>query len=485
MRLAPPLSLPRRRLALAAAAAVAVTVPAVPATPATAAQAAVPAPATAAPPPPAEAAPACALGSFTARSQADLVKVTVLDPGRLDRRLPALADVRLATARSDVDSTGRPHRATATGRYADAKLLGLQVPGLPLNGTEAIQRAPGGAAEPATVSLAELNAGGLATVQAGKSRAGAQWDGDTCARPGTLTGAATMLAGVSVLDGSRGAPGMRAVDRTGGATHRTSLLRLGPTGSTQSGTEVVRLPGGRLGVSAGAGVALTDVTLFGGTPQEISVKVVTQPTLTVVAGGGRGHSSVTYRPAVLDVTAAGRPVTTLTAAGDSVGLDLFGRMSSAARPALFSVRLSLGRPTQQVTDRAVRAEAAAVRLEVTVGAVRLLDVAIGHLSAEASRTPQATTPTRTAGTTGRAAQGDAVAPRAVPTGAAVPAEPAPAGTTDTPVRSAGGSGGSDGGGLALTGADVTALAAGGGALLVLGTTALLLVRRRRRHVPAP
>jgi hypothetical protein len=435
--------------------------------------------------PPAAASATCTGVSFTARSEADLVKVSVLDPGALGRDLPAVADVRLAAAHSAVDSTGTPHRAVATGRYADARLLGMQMPGLPLPDTAAVGRAPGGGGT-AAVTLARLDAGGLAAVQSGKSTAEAHWDAAyACGGHGPLTRAATMLAGVSLLGGGSGVPGMQAVDRTSGAARPTSLLRIGPTGSTQSAADVVRLGDGRRGVRAGAGVALSDLALFAGTPQEISLKVVTQPTLTVVAGGSKARSRVTYRPAVLAVMAGGEPVATMDSTDAGVSLSLRGRLSGDRSTALLTVRLSLGGPTQEITGDTVRAEAAALRLEVRSGRTRLLDVAVGHLSAEASLTSTGTPgpdqpepprqqpdPEATGGSEPTTAAPTAAAPTAVEPTTAAPTTAAAAPVAEP----AAGSGGGDA--LALTGANVALMAGGGATLLVLGIAALLLTRRR-------
>jgi hypothetical protein len=434
--------------------------------------------------PPVAASAACANLSFTARSEADLVKISVLDPGALQRDVPALADVRLAAAHSVVDSAGTPHRTVATGKYADARLLGMQTPGLPPPDTMAVRQAPGpGAGEPATVTLARLDAGGLAAVQSGKSTAEAHWDDRyRCGGSGPLTRAATMLAGVSLLAGGHGVPGMQAVDRTSGAARATSLLRIGPTGSTQSAADVVRLGGGRRGVSAGAGVALSDLALFAGTPQEISLKVVTQPTLTVVAGGSRERSRVAYRPAVLRIMAGGEPVATMDSADAGVSLSLRGRLSGDRSAALLTVRLSLGGPTQHISGRTVRAEAAALRLEVKAGRTRLLDVAVGHLSAEASLTTTGT-PGPKPDQPAPPAPGPGAEPDTEATGDAEPTTPAPPATAPATAPAAAPvaappAGSAGGGPLALTGANVALMAGSGAALVLLGLAALVLTRRR-------
>lgn len=395
----------------------------------------------------------CVSEPFGARSTADLLKVTVLDVAGLGVDLPALLDVRLGDARGEVRSDAEPHKASATARYADAKLLGLQLPGLPAGDAVARQQAPrqsDGTADvlgPHQVSLPSLDTG-LVTVDLGTSTAEAHWDDAyRCGATGPLTRASTKLADVAVLGRSGRVPGVEAVNRATGAGRRTSLLRLGPSAAAQSATDVVRVSADRVGVAAGAGVALSDLTLFDGTNQEISVKVVTQPKLIAVAGGSRDASAVTYQGPVLDVTAAGKNVASLDTTNASVTLDLFGRAAPAGRsrpPALLSVRLSLGGLRQEITDDRVAAEAASLRVEVLLGRTHLLDVALGYLSVEA------TAPVMTAAAT--------------PTPAASP----------TPVA-----GGQGGGALPITGARAGLVATAGGGLLAAGAAVLMVVRRRR------
>ncbi|MBU2668326.1 hypothetical protein KOI35_32920 [Actinoplanes bogorensis] len=425
---------------------------------------------------------------FTATAQADLAKISVLDAGVLRPDLPALADVRLASAHGSADSGRRPDRTIATGRYADAKLLGLRVPGVPLAGTVAESRAPSGkdTAVEARNTVAGLDAGGLATIRLGKSTADSSWDDAYgCGKAGPLTRSATMLAGAQFLGGGGTIPALLARGPAG-AAQPTSLLRIGPTGSTQSATDLVREKG-RRAVRSAAGVALSEVTLFAGTPQEVSVKVVTQPTLTVTATGSRAGAKVDYRPAVLKVTAAGKPVATLDTGDDSVGVDLFGGVGTAS---LLSARISLGGPRQTITDYSVRAEAAAVRVEVMLGKAHLLDVALGYLYAQAStpplndatRAPSAVATTEPAVDVTEPAVDetepavDETEPAVEVTEPAVEVTPQPPVEAIKPVAEAEPR---DESALALTGANIAAAATGGLLLIALGVAAVAMTRRRR------
>ncbi|WIM98328.1 hypothetical protein ACTOB_001926 [Actinoplanes oblitus] len=453
---------------------------------------------------PARAGAACDLGGFAATSQADLARITVLDPGPLAPNLPALTGVRLAPAHSDVDSDRRLGKSRATAGYADAKLLGMHLPGLPPRDAEATHLAPGQRPGPVTAGLAALNAGGLAEARLGTATAQARWDDRyRCGRTGPLTRAATMLEGLGILGG--GGSGT-VVQAAGGRTGlpvggRTSLLKVGPTGSAQSASDVVRAGGGRVGVRSGAGLALAGLTLFEGTPQEITAKVLTQPTLEVVAGG---KPRVNYRPAVLSIRSAGKAVGGLDAGHGSVSLSLLGRLAQDRPASLLSVRLSLGEPTRRIQGASVSAEVASVRVEVRLGAAHLLDVALGYLSVSATapcrvgsavsrpRASAAEAPsTARSSAPASAAQSPASASAERPVAGAAPqavsrhtspADPAAGRDASTGPLVSGGqpdSGTPSAGGLALTGANVAAVGLGGVALIVVGAGALVLSRRRR------
>ncbi|BEL08786.1 hypothetical protein Q0Z83_069770 [Actinoplanes sichuanensis] len=414
-------------------------------------------------------------GDFTARSRADLAKITVLDPGPLARGMPALADVRLASAEGTVDSAARPYRSIASGRHADARILGL-----PGGGAGARHAAPGPGG-PDEKNLVAFHAAGLATTAAGRSTAYATWDDAyRCGKTGALTRAATMLSGLSVLDGAVNVGG-----------RPTSLLRIGPTGSAQSATDLVDLRHGRVGVRSGAGVSLGDLSLFPGTPQEISIKVVNQPTLEVVAGSRPGETDVNYRPAVLRITTAGRPVQVLKDAGAAVSLGLLTGTAQGP-PAALEVRFTLGEVRDGQRGRQVSAEASTVRVEVKLGMSHLLDVALGSLSVVACAPvatdhPQQPGPLRPSplpdypddvdtdvGSSPSASPDVDHSPSASPD-TSTPIDDVPVAVPSASDDIPGGTGGS---GLALTGTDVTVFGFAGAGLILAGLLSLLLTRRR-------
>jgi hypothetical protein len=388
----------------------------------------------------------CTVGDFAARTQADLVKVELMKAGP-----HALAGISLASAKGTVDSSSRPYRSIASGRHAE---------GLPAGGAGARHAAPGRGG-PDEKELAAFRVAGLATIGAGTSTAHATWDNAYhCGGTGPLTRSATMLGGLSVLDS-----GITA------GNHRTSLLRIGPTGSAQSGTDLIGLGNGRIGVRSGAGVALGDISLLAGTPQEISIKVVTQPTLEVVAGGGR--HKVTYRPAVLRVTTAGKPVQVLKDPGASVSLGVLGGVGRDA-PAALEARITLGEVEESRGGRQVQAETATLRVEVKAGMTRLLDVAVGRLSvavcAPAAVAAGKPRPRRDVSSPGPAPVHSSSEPS--PSASDPAAGPVPVSEPSVP------SSGTGGGDLALTGSDVSIFGFAGTGLILAGLLSLLLTRRR-------
>ncbi|MBB4690090.1 hypothetical protein [Paractinoplanes abujensis] len=370
------------------------------------------------------------------------------------------SEQRAATSGQRADSS--EHRAATSGQRVDTFEQRAATSGQRVDAFG--QRADKNGHRVGDKGLVGVNAGGLATIRLGKSTADARWEeAYRCGGTGPLTRSATMLAGAQLLGGGGTIPAIRAM-RPAGAGEPTSLLKLGPTGSARSGTDLVRKKG-RLAVTAGAGVALSDVTLFAGTPQQVSIKVVTQPALTVTATGFPAHDEVDYRPAVLEVTAAGRPAATLDARDAGVGVELLGGLTSSS---LLTAKISLGSVRQDKTGDAVRAEAAAVRVEVMTGGAHLLDVALGHLYAEASAPPLLTVPIRPRLRTFEkpAAPAEATAAATAPPVAPAVARPSPRTGASF---------------LALTGANIAAAAGGGLLLILLGVAAVALTRRSRRR----
>ncbi|GAA1420603.1 hypothetical protein GCM10009662_76980 [Catellatospora coxensis] len=374
---------------------------------------------------PATASPAAAPcpAEFTATAQSDLLRLRRLDL-RVLRARP-LAALNLATAAGTVDSKAQQGTSVARASFADAELLvigQLKVLAAQSDASAA------GTAGPREAQLAALTVPGLLEAEAGTLTSDASWrPGYRCGQTGPLTRASINVASLTLLPGSSGRVSAAAAD---GSAASTSLLRIGSAGAAQTFTELVRLADGRVGVAAGAGGSLASVSLFEGTGAEVAVKVVSQPKLMVVAAGRKAGSLVEHQPAVLQVTAGGRPVASLSA--ENTTADVFVDASlrgGTARPSLLSVQVSIGEVSRNVTDSAVAAEAATLRLKVSLGRVVLLDAALGHLQVKATSAKPwaATAPAAARGDTGAAGRPNAtvVTGRQAEVVAATPAGAAP------------------------------------------------------------
>src|SRR6266540_675859 len=194
----------------------------------------------------------CTTQDYTARAAADLVTARVLDLRPLGADVPPLADLRVASTRSTVDSAAT-RKAHASADYLDADLLGQRLPAGPLDAA-ASQYAPPGHNDPASMSPEQLDA---KLLQAGT---------------GGLTAHATWKPGY-------------------GCRTATGLTRHHDNPAT----------------GAVAWIGLTELTLFGGTDHATTVRVVNPPRLAGLATGSRKTSSVTYSAPILEVDApAGR-----------------------------------------------------------------------------------------------------------------------------------------------------------------------------------
>jgi hypothetical protein len=103
---------------------------------------------------------------------------------------------------------------------------------------------------------------------------------------------------------------------SGGATSGAggSLLSLPNTMSTRSVVRLVSIPGSaNKAVQSISTMRLASVKLFAGTPLELDLDVVSQPTLTVTSTGSASTSTTTYTAPVIQVVQAGRVLYTLDA----------------------------------------------------------------------------------------------------------------------------------------------------------------------------
>jgi LPXTG-motif cell wall-anchored protein len=225
--------------------------------------------------PAAQAASPCAPAGFTATAGADLLKLSALDIAPLGARLNPLAGVTIGHGHTDI-AHALPGRASAGAGYLTATLPGIRLPNKVLF-SHASQTVPPAPATPDEHFVAKVWTPvlrlGVGHVKASAGRA----TGFTC-------GAASSFASVGDLALLPG--GERSLFEMPGNLNGTTDL-------------AVITENGHLAMRAVASAGLADFTILRGTAAAIGVKVVTEPTLTGIAGP---TPSVTYTSPVLDVT---------------------------------------------------------------------------------------------------------------------------------------------------------------------------------------
>jgi hypothetical protein len=433
---------------------------------------------------------------YGATAAADLVKLGLLDFRPVGLGLGPVADVTLMSTNSGMNAM-TPVNSAAAARLLDAKLFGVPLPPGPLTKTVS-QQAPPSNDEPETKSLIAQNLG-LLKVGAGDLSAHATWkSGMACGKEhGKNTEASAEIANATVL------PGLR---KNSGLVRASLLSSATETGLDKKGDQVCSVARASVGVAeislfAGSRSAIKievikPPTLAVGTAGTKASGTVhyQAPILKITGPGGISHQinspgdTVTLGipsslpllgqakelakteglPLLGDVPLDGllgdlnKPDATAKAdQGPLPGLpalpdvpklppaaDIIGAAPESlpvvGSGALSLLRLTIGDVESEITDQAVRAEAASLRLEVLAGHNKktksLVDVGLGLLSAAA------------------------VAP--------APVVPAPPAVEPPPVTGGGG-------GLPVTGANV-GVVAGVGIVLLAGGGAMLIVGRRRR-----
>jgi hypothetical protein len=429
---------------------------------------------------------------YGATAGADLAKLGLLDFRPLNLRVGPVADVTLVSTKSGMNAMHDGIKTGAAARLLDAKIAGQELPLAPLTEITS-QTAP--PTQPAA-HVADVLGDDLGVIKfgVGTRSARATWKpGMACGKvQGENTKATAEIASATVLP------------QLGQGLAQVRLLE----SATMTGLDKTEAGLVRSIATAQAGVA--GITLFKGTPAEITVEVVRKPSLRVGTAGTRDTGFVDYTSAILRVK-AGPVDRTIDAPGQTVdlgmpmslplvgpaqelaaseglplldstldtllgGLDpgnVNGRAGKGAIPLpgglpglpevpqlppageiiggtpealpilgsgkLSLLKLSLGDVEHEVTDQAVTAEAATLRLQLLAGpnSSSLLDIGLGLLSA------------------------DAVAP--APTVPAPPVAQPPSG---------------GGGGLPITGANVGVIAAVGLLLLAAGGAMVVVGRRR-------
>ncbi|RKT52150.1 hypothetical protein [Saccharothrix australiensis] len=172
---------------------------------------------------------------------------------------------------------------------------------------------------------------------------------------GMLTGGTPKLDEAteqSLIDGLKGLSG--PLSRLGGLLSGTpdtgaqgSLLSLPDTLHARSAVELVDLPGSpNKAVKSTSTLQAASVRLLAGTPVEIRIDVVSQPTLTALATGEASTSRVTYTAPVLKVSQGGRELGTLDAANPKldvpIGLPVLGDLKLPVVGASGERKLDIG-----------------------------------------------------------------------------------------------------------------------------------------------
>ncbi|MGW4485943.1 hypothetical protein ACWEOE_19135 [Amycolatopsis sp. NPDC004368] len=161
--------------------------------------------------------------------------------------------------------------------------------------------------------------------------------------------------GLQSLGGLLGGGGQTPADGTG------SLLSLPNTLSSRSQVKLVDIPGSKnKAVQSSSTLQAADIDILKGTPLELSIKVASQPTLTVTSTGDEKTSKVDYTAPVLTIQAGGKTLYTLDAAHPTkdipIGLplsglsDQFGQLDSI--PVVGGLVATLTKGIQQVGDTA-------------------------------------------------------------------------------------------------------------------------------------
>jgi LPXTG-motif cell wall-anchored protein len=291
--------------------------------------------------------------SYSARASANVLRLSDSDAGP---HATALNGLRLGTSTARVN-TDEPPRSTTSA---------VQVTGPPGAPRAAVTRSAGdNDQESGTITRTSPGAD-LPFLTLGSSRLSATANWGSTARPFVL-GSALVRPGETVLRGD----------------DDTSLMHVWRGSQSRAQTQLVAVSGqSTLGLRTTARTELTAITLFHGSPTELTIRFLTAPTLVAVAAGTE-RTDVRYVPPVVAVTAAQGRSYRLDTAGDRVEVPLAGPGCCDGEQSV--VRISLGAVRQRIGHTSVDATAAAVRLQImgAEGVGRLLDATIGDLDVSA------------------------------------------------------------------------------------------------------
>lgn len=255
---------------------------------------------------------------YRAYVNTDLLRLSAVDLPGLG--LGPTVDVRLASTGASMNAEAEV-AAAAAARDVAANLLGLDLTGLvPVGGIgqTVYQEAPPTNDQPATGAGPRLDLA-VAHTDVARSSAHARWhESMRCAE---VTGAAG-VAGTSLVEAAV-LPGLG----------RSSLVWLPGNLSSRSEAGLTEQDG-RVAAYAAAAVSLSEVRLFAGTRSEITVKVVSRPSLTVSATGAPDGTRVRYDSPVLEISGPGIGRERLDAPGTHLDLVLGPTGGSPGRTGL-------------------------------------------------------------------------------------------------------------------------------------------------------
>lgn len=271
---------------------------------------------------------------YRAYANTDLLRLSALDLPGLN--LGPAVDVRLSSTGASMNAETEV-AAAAAARDVAANLLGLDLIGLlPIDGVghTVYQQAPPTNEGPATATGPRLDLG-VARVEISQSSAHARWhESMRCAQSiGTAGVAGTSLANAAIL------PGLG----------KRSLIWLPGNLSSQSEAGLTEQDG-RVAAYATSAISLAEVRLFAGTRSEITVKVISQPSLRVSTTGAPNSHRVQYDTPVLEISGPGIGRERLDAPGTHIDLALgpTGLLGRLGLPLI-----SGGAPAELLDDPAV------------------------------------------------------------------------------------------------------------------------------------
>nr|WP_221379765.1 hypothetical protein [Actinoplanes polyasparticus] len=384
------------------------------------------------------------------------------NPGGGDGRMKSasLAEVGLGEARTAMIAEAKIASAAyarmLNGAPAGKKYAAMVKPQL--------QQAPPTNAKASRRSTAAGKAGPLRLGRGGLGTH-AQWDAAmACGRAAGETGRAdASLTSLSVLN---------------------DLVRV-PGAMTSRGTTALERRGDEARTVARSTVTAGRIELAGG---QVQLRVLQAPVLEAAMSAGSG-GKVSYRPAVVEISGDGVQTRRLKTAGEHVDIALnpqYHEMESARVPSLTELgRLGKAEPlpvpavpglpsVPTPTTESAPAATDGIRLRVALGDVRH---AVKGQAIAARASAVKVSLTRTTGSKGRGQDGYGAKSGVSLNMSLGVLEAAAVSPEARQITSSGA-----GGGLPVTGSDVTRVALAGGGLLLVGVVAVLLtVRRRRTH----